>query len=106
MAEAPSANGTVRGKVQAPSRRLDAGYFLLEALNSVGAVYFNYYIFFFLQRHFGFGNTQNLTFSAVNGLVYIFAAWYGGKFAQKAGNLVALLVGLPVAATSLLLASR
>src|ERR1051325_8202804 len=90
MAEAPSAGATVQESL----RSLDAGYFLLEALNSVGAVYFNYYIFFFLQRHFGFGNTQNLTFSAVNGLVYIFAAWYGGKFAQKAGNLAALLAGL------------
>src|ERR1051325_10728813 len=102
MAEAPSAGATVQESL----RSLDAGYFLLEALNSVGAVYFNYYIFFFLQRHFGFGNTQNLTFSAVNGLAYIFAAWYGGKFAQNAGNLVALLAWLPVAAPSQLLASR
>src|SRR4051812_23265325 len=87
------------------SNRFDAGYFGLEALNSLGAVYFNYYIFFYLQRHFGFGSAQNLAFSAVNGFVYIFSAWYGGKFAQKNGNFTALLAGLSVTVLSLLLAS-
>jgi len=80
----------------------DAAVFALEALNSLGAVYFNYYIFFFLQRHFGFGNLQNLSFSALNGFVYTFSAWYGGKFAQRNGNFVSLLVGLIVTIASLL----
>src|ERR1043165_2283741 len=100
MAEAPLDSGTKCIKVQEPLRRPDAEYFLLEALNSAGASYYNYYIFFFSQRHFRFCNAQNLTFSAVNGLIYIFAAWYGGKFAQKAGNLAALLAGLVVVITS------
>jgi predicted MFS family arabinose efflux permease len=85
---------------------VDSAFFVLEALNSLGAVYFNYYIFFFLQRHFGFGNVGNLTFSAVNGFVYIFSAWYGGKFAQRKGNLRAVLLGLCVTVASLLVASQ
>src|SRR5258706_14556023 len=78
------------------SPAITAGYFILEALNSAGAVYYGYYIFFFLQKHFGFGNLGNLTFSAVNGFIYIFSAWYGGKFAQKFGLFRALAVGLSI----------
>jgi len=76
------------------SSGLRAGYLLLEALNSCAMSYYGYYIFFYLQKHFGFGNLGNLTFSAVNGFVYIFSAWYGGKFAQKFGLFRALTVGL------------
>src|SRR4051812_46466291 len=59
---------TAHGKDVSSARArigVDAGFFAVEALNSLGAVYFNYYIFFFLQRHFGFGNAGNLTFSAI-----------------------------------------
>src|SRR4051812_47767515 len=75
---------------------LRGGYLLLEALNSCAMSYYGYYIFFFLQKHFGFGNLGNLTFSAVNGFIYIFSAWYGGKFAQKFGLFRALAVGLSI----------
>jgi MFS family permease len=100
---------TPNGKVVSTRRAriaMDAGFFGLEAMNSLGAVYFNYYIFFFLQRHFGFGNAGNLTFSAINGFIYIFSAWYGGKLAQRKGNLPAVLLGLCIAVTSLLVASQ
>src|SRR6266850_3985249 len=76
------------------SSGLRSGYLLLESLNSCAMSYYGYYIFFYLQKHFGFGNLGNLTFSAVNGFVYIFSAWYGGKFAQKFGLFRALTVGL------------
>src|SRR5437867_849203 len=87
------------------SARITTGYFVLEALNSAGAVYYGYYIFFYLQQHFGFGNLGNLTFSAVNGFVYIFSAWIGGQFAQKHGYYTAISLGSIVAMISLIVAS-
>src|SRR5258706_1628357 len=88
------------------SPAITAGYFILEALNSAGAVYYGYYIFFFLQKHFGFGNLGNLTFSAVNGFVYIFSAWLGGKFAQKHGYHTSIVLGSCTAMICLLVGSQ
>src|SRR5207249_8476686 len=83
-----------------------AGYFLLEGLNTCGATYYSYYIFFYLQKHFGFGNVGNLTFAALNGFTYIFSAWYGGKFAQKRGYHTALVFGFCTSIVMLLFGSR
>src|SRR3954463_5855858 len=85
---------------------LRGGYLLLEALNSCAMSYYGYYIFFFLQEHFGFGNLGNLTFSAVNGFVYIFSAWIGGKFAQKYGYYTAIVLGSCTAIICLLVGSQ
>src|SRR5438046_1389541 len=60
------------------SRRLKTGFFVLEGVNAFATAYYFNYLFFYLQKQFGFGNLGNLTFSACNGFVYIFSAWYGG----------------------------
>ena len=46
------------------SRRLKAGYFTLEGLNSFATVYYFYYFYFFMQTEFGFGNKANLALAA------------------------------------------
>src|SRR6266404_5613210 len=91
------------GKSSAP---VLTGYYLLEGLNSWAACYYFYYLFFYLQKHFGFGNTGNLTVCALNGFVYIFSAWYGGKFAQRRGYFAALLFGFCAMTVALLCGSR
>jgi MFS family permease len=75
------------------SRRLKAGYFILEGLNSFATVYYFYYFYFFMQTEFGFGNKANLALAALNGAVYAVMAWQGGKFAQRFGYFTALKVG-------------
>jgi len=74
-----------------PNRK--AGYFLLEGLNAFAAAYYFNYQFFFLRDHFGFGNRCNLLASALHGLIYVCAAWFGGQFAQRHGYFTALRLG-------------
>jgi predicted MFS family arabinose efflux permease len=75
------------------SRRLKAGYFTLEGLNSFATVYYLYYFYFFMQTEFGYGNKANLLLAALSGVVYAVMAWQGGKFAQRYGYFTALKVG-------------
>ena len=72
------------------SRRLKNGYFALEALNSFTTVYYLYYVYFFMQTTFGFGNKANLLLAALNGAIYAVMARQGGKFAQRFGYFTAL----------------
>src|SRR6266446_1190756 len=78
-------------KSRPPKRK--AGYFLLEGLNAFAAAYYFNYQFFFLRDHFGFGNRGNLLASALHGLIYVCAAWFGGQFAQRRGYFTALRLG-------------
>ena len=78
------------------TRQLKAGYFVLEGLNSAATSYYFYYLFFYLEKHFGFGNLGNLAFSALNGFIYIFAAWFGGRFADRRGYYRALTLGFTI----------
>jgi hypothetical protein len=82
------------------------GYYLLEALNSCAACYYFYYLFFYLQKHFGFTNVGNLTFCALNGFVYVFSAWRGGKFGERHGYFTALTLGFCTMIVALLSGSR
>src|SRR5579859_990696 len=75
------------------SRRLKAGYFVLEGLNSFATVYYFYYLYFFMQKEYGFGNQANLMLAALNGATYALMAWVGGRFAQRYGYFTALKVG-------------
>lgn len=84
------------------SRRLKTGFFILEGINAFAAAYYFNYLFFYLQKHFGFGNLGNLVFSALNGFIYIFSALYGGRFAQKHGYFLALNLGFCGMAAALL----
>jgi predicted MFS family arabinose efflux permease len=46
-----------------------------------------------MKHDFGFSGLENLLLAALNGFVYIFAAWKGGKFAQKFGYTKSLYIG-------------
>jgi MFS family permease len=82
---------------------LKSFWFTLEALNSFGTTFYIYYLFFFMQREFGFGNQGNLALAALNGFVYIFGAWFGGRFGQRHGSFRALAVGFSTMAAALLM---
>jgi predicted MFS family arabinose efflux permease len=68
-------------------------FFVLEGFNALAASYFNNYFFFLLRDRFGFGHLGNLSAAALGGFVYVFAAWLGGRFAQRFGYFTALRVG-------------
>src|SRR5260370_15711926 len=78
------------------SRQLKTGYLVLEGLNSFATVYYCYYLFFFMQEAFGFGNKANLTLAAFSGLVCMVSAWWGGRFAQRSGYFTALKLGFAI----------
>jgi MFS family permease len=82
--------------------QLKAGYFILEGLNSLSTTFFQYYLFFYLQQQFGFGDADNLWVSALNGLVYMAGAALAGRFAQRAGPYTALRIGFGVMISALL----
>jgi len=77
------------------------GFLILEAINAFAMAYYFNYLFFYLQNQFGFGSIGNLTFSALNGFVYIFSSLYAGRFAQKRGYILSLRVGFLGMATAL-----
>jgi MFS family permease len=68
-------------------------YFLVELITCYGTVYYSYFLFFYMKIRFGFGREHNLLLAALYGLIYIFAAWYGGAFAQRFGCRRSLLIG-------------
>lgn len=90
------------------SRRLKTGYFLLEGLNSFATVYYFYYLYFFMQKEYGFGNKSNLMLAALNGATYASTSWLCGRFAQRYGYFIALKFGysIMILALSLGLAAR
>lgn len=67
--------------------------FTLEGLNALASAYFFNYVFFFLQKHHGFGPYDNLRFGALNGFLFVFSSLYGGKYAQRNGYFSALRLG-------------
>jgi MFS family permease len=75
-------------------RQLKTGYFVLAGLNSFATSFYFYYLFFFMQRQFGFGNQGNLSLAALNGLVYMVMSWQAGRFGQRHGYHKALWIGL------------
>jgi MFS family permease len=81
--------------------RLKTGYYTLEGLNAFATAYYFYYLFFLMEARFGYGNLENLLLSAANGFIYMFAAWFGGRFAQRFGYYRALRVGFGTMAITL-----
>jgi hypothetical protein len=69
-------------------------YFAIEGINGIATPYFAGYIFFLLRDRYGFGNLGNLATSALGGFVYVFAAWQGGRFAQRFGYFTSLKTGV------------
>src|SRR4029079_12545041 len=84
------------------ARQFKTGYFLLEGLNSFATSFYFYYLFFLMQRQFGFGNVENLSLAALNGLIYTFTAWFAGRFGQRFGYFRALGLGFSIMALALL----
>ena len=78
-----------------------AGYFVVEGLNSLATVFYFYYLYFFMQKAFGFGNAANLLLAAFNGFLCMLASWWGGKFAQRCGPFMALKIGFGLMTVSL-----
>ncbi|HOX55966.1 MAG TPA: MFS transporter [Candidatus Paceibacterota bacterium] len=87
-------------------RRLKAGCFVLEGLNSFATVYYFYYFYFFMQTEFGYGNRANLLLAALNGGVYALMAWLGGMFAQRFGYFTALKLGFGIMIAALAVGSQ
>ncbi len=77
-------------------RQLKNGYFILEGLNSFATTYYLYYLYFFMQSAYGFGNQANLELAALNGALYMIGSFWGGKFAQRVGYFAALKLGFVV----------
>jgi predicted MFS family arabinose efflux permease len=86
-------------------RELKRGYFVLEGLNSLSTAYYFHYLFFCMERRFGFGDLENLGLCALNGFVYMFAAMNAGRFAQRRGYFFAVKLGLLVMCVALALGS-
>lgn len=84
-------------------RQLKAGYFVLEGVNAFATSFYFFYLFFFFQREFGFGNLGNLFVSALNGFVYVPCAWYAGRFAARRGYFTALTIGFSTMLVCLLI---
>ncbi|MEK7706569.1 MAG: MFS transporter [Verrucomicrobiota bacterium] len=78
------------------SAQVKTGCFILEGLNSFATTFYFYYLYFFMQQQFGFGDKANLVLAAASGLVYMFAVWWGGRFAQRAGCFTALKIGFVI----------
>lgn len=74
-------------------RALKRGYYILTAVSTVAASYYFNYLFFFLHDRFGFDDRTNLWVAALHGGIYMFAAWQGGKFAERRGYVTSLKVG-------------
>jgi predicted MFS family arabinose efflux permease len=76
------------------TREIKTAYFTIEGLNSFATVLYLNYLYFLTRDRFDFGNKRNLALAALLGLVYTFAAWQGGRFAQRCGYFTALKTGL------------
>jgi MFS family permease len=84
------------------SRNLKGVCFTLEALNSLATTYYFYYLYFYTKEQFHFNATQNLLLAALLGFVCMFAAFFGGQFAQKFGYLTSIQCGAGLMAASFL----
>jgi predicted MFS family arabinose efflux permease len=86
--------------------RLKAGVLILEGSNSFATTYYFYYFYFYMQKQFGFGDKANLGLAALNGFACMFAAWWGGRFAQRAGYFIALKLGFAIMMVALLVGAQ
>ena len=75
------------------SRQFKTVCFTMEGLSSFSVSLYSYYIYFLMRDQFGFSGKDNLAFAALNGLIYIFSAWQGGRFGQRRGYFNALKFG-------------
>src|SRR3954468_4328423 len=81
--------------------QFNRGIFLVEGLNALATSFYFNYLFFFLKNQHGFSSFENLLVCALNGLIYIPCAFYGGRFGQRFGYLHAVAAGLVLMAVAL-----
>lgn len=67
--------------------------YLIELFNCYAAIYYCCFLFFYLRKIFGFGESANLLTAALGGFVYIIASWQGGKLVQRYGGIRLLYIG-------------
>ena len=75
------------------SRQFKAVCFTIEGMSSFSVSLYSYYIYFLMRDQFGFSGKNNLAFAALNGLIYIFSSWQGGRFGQRRGYFNSLKLG-------------
>ncbi|MGD0745018.1 MAG: MFS transporter [Verrucomicrobiota bacterium] len=78
------------------SRQFKTVCFAIEGLSSFSVAFYSYYIYFLMRDQFGFSGRDNLAFAALNGLIYVFSAWQGGRYGQRRGYFNAFKVGFGV----------
>lgn len=70
-----------------------AWVYAFTSLSTIATFYHFSYLFFLLRDRYGFDNRLNLRVAALHGAVYVFAAWQGGRFAERRGYATSLMVG-------------
>ncbi len=87
-------------------RRLKLAYFTLGGLGSFTTSFYSYYLYFFLQKRFGFDSKHNLALAGALGFIYVFAAWQGGRFGQRCGYFNSLKLGFSLMILALAVGSQ
>jgi predicted MFS family arabinose efflux permease len=85
--------GYYRGAIFMTLRVPRAGIYALTSLTTLATFYHFSYLFFLLRDRFGYDDRLNLRAAALHGVVYVFAAWQGGRFAERRGYVTSLRVG-------------
>jgi len=80
--------------------------FTIEGLNSFATVIFFNYLYFLFRDRFGFNDKENLALASLIGLIYTFASWQAGRFAQRCGYFNALKIGFGVMVAGLAAGSQ
>jgi MFS family permease len=88
------------------SPRLKLGVFVIEGINSLATTYAFFYIYFLAEKQYGFGALQNFLLAAALGAIYMVAAIFGGRFAQKRGYFFSLQFGISIMIAGFLAASQ
>jgi predicted MFS family arabinose efflux permease len=91
--------------VTAP-QKFRAACYTIEGINSFATVIYFNYLYFFFRDQFGFNDRENLELAAFMGLIYVFASWQAGKFAQRCGYFNALKIGFGLMAGGLIVGSQ
>jgi predicted MFS family arabinose efflux permease len=76
-----------------PPRVRKGSVYVATSLSTVATFYHFSYLFFLLRDRYGFDNRLNLRVAALHGAIYVFAAWQGGRFAERHGYTASLTVG-------------
>ena len=92
-------------RVTAP-QKFRAACYTVEGINSFATVIYFNYLYFFFRDQFGFNDRENLELAAFIGLIYVFASWQAGKFAQRCGYFNALKIGFGLMAGGLTVGSQ